>query len=147
MSPYTEASGSDRSAGLVESSTNERRKLVSDTKNRIKIDEVKVTITFNGNDVYDAATAPTRSVSPWIRALNDVFDTGALEIVADDPTDGAEVIRKILTPNEITRAFAKLVELGFTHCSGYPIQDLDNSDACTADLILQQAVYGEIVWG
>lgn len=117
------------------------------TGNRTKLPDVKVTISFNGNDVYDAATAPTRLGSPWIHALNSISDTGALEIVADHPMEDLTLIKKILTPGEITRAFSKLVELGFTHCSGYPIQDLDHSDECTSDLVLQFATYGEIVWG
>lgn len=120
---------------------------MNSTANRIKLPDVKVTINFNGNDVYDASTSPSRLGSPWIRALNSISDTGALEIVADHPTDGAEIIKKILTPGEIGRAFGKLVELGFTHCSGYPLQDLDNSDECTSDLVLQFATYGEIIWG
>ena len=114
---------------------------------KIRIPEVRVTLTFNGHAVYEAATAAVRSVSPWIHAMNDVLETGAIEIVADDPINDGEIIRKIITPNEIGQAFAKLVELGFTHCSGYPVQDLDNSDACTADLILQFATYGEVIWG
>ena len=119
---------------------------MNSTENRIKLPDVKVTISFNGNDVYDAATAPSRLGSPWIHALNSISDTGALEIVADHPMEN-DTIKKILTPGEITRAFGKLVELGFTHCSGYPIQDLENSDECTSDLVLQFATYGEIVWG
>lgn len=143
---YADPSGSDRSAEVVESSTNRRRKLVNITGNRTKLPDVKVTISFNGNDVYDASTAPTRLGSPWIHALNSISDTGALEIVADHPMEN-DTIKKILTPGEITRAFSKLVELGFTHCSGYPIQDLDHSDECTSDLVLQFATYGEIIWG
>ena len=109
--------------------------------------DVQVTISFDANDVYDASTSPTRNVSPWIRALNDVLDTGALEIVADDPERGGEIIKKILTPESICRSFAELVTRGTTHCNGYPLADLDNSDACTSDLVLQFATYGDVIWG
>lgn len=115
--------------------------------NSKKIEDVKVTLTFNGRDVYDAATAPVSSVSPWIRSIRDVSDTGAIQIVADHEIFPHETRSTILTPEQIGRAFGRLVELGFTHCNGYPIQDLNNSDACTADLVLQFAVYGEIIWG
>ncbi len=118
---------------------------MNNTKNRV---DVKVTLTFNGDDILEAATAATRGVSPWIHSMESNF--GMLRMVVDDesetPTESG-LKNIVVTPGQIFRAFSRLVELQTTHCSGYPIQDLDNADACTADLILQQAIYGEIVWG
>jgi len=120
---------------------------MNNTINKAIIEDVKVTLTFNGQDVYDASTAPTRFDSPWIRSMTDVPGTGALQIVADDPTGDADAVRVFITSGQIGRAFARLVEMGMTHCNGYPIQDLDNADACTSDLVLQTAVYGEVIYG
>lgn len=122
------------------------------TKN--KIQDVKVVLTFDGQEVYDAATEPIRSVSPWIHSM-DTHENGSIALVvwnenyvAQNETHGGSELRNaIITPADITQAFARLVELKATHCSGYPIQDLDNCDACTSDLILQQAIYGEVAWG
>lgn len=116
------------------------------TAERIQLPEVKVTFSFNGNDVYDAATQPFKHISPWIHTM-DTFDNGCIALVVWNPENNAELINRIITPSDILQAFSKLVENGFSHCSGYPIQDLDNSDACTSDLVLQQAVYGEVIWG
>lgn len=116
------------------------------TKNRVMMKDVKVTKVFNAQDVYDVATCPTRGDSPWIKTLQSIGDFGALEISYTD--DKSEEIQKVvLVPDQIGQAFARLVEMGSTHCSGYAIEDIDNADACTADLVLQMAVYGEIVWG
>ncbi len=118
---------------------------MNNTKNR---NDFKVTLTFNSDDILEAALAPTRNVSPWIHSMRS--DSGLVQLVVDDESDKpteSGLKNVILTPSQILRAFSQLVELQATHCSGYPIHDLDNSDACTADLILQQAVYGEIIWG
>jgi len=120
---------------------------VSSTKNRVMIDEVKVTIVFNGHSVYEASTCPARRVSPWIQSFEEITKDGALQIIADDPSQDGKVIKKWLTPNQIGQAFGKCVELGLTHCGSYRVEDLENADACTSDLVLQMAVYDEIVWG
>jgi len=120
---------------------------VKNTKNRVMIDEVKVSIIFNGQSVYEASTCPDRRVSPWINSLEEITKEGALQIIADDSSQDGKVIKKWLTPNQIGQAFGKCVELGLTHCGGYRVEDLENADACTSDLVLQMAVYGEIVWG
>lgn len=119
---------------------------MNNTKNRVAIKDVKVTKTFNGQDIYDVATSPTRNVSPWIKSIQSVGDFGAIEIsYTDDKSDDHQKV--VLVPDQIGQAFAKCVEMGFTHCSGYPLEDIDDADACTADLVLQMAVFGEIVWG
>lgn len=119
---------------------------MNNTKNRVMMKEVKVTKTFNAQDVYDVSTCPTRGVSHWIQTLQSVGDFGALEIsYTDDKSDESQ--KAVLVPDQIGQAFAKCVEMGLTHCSGYLVEDIDNADACTADLVLQMAVYGEIVWG
>ena len=116
------------------------------TRNRVQMKDVKITKVFKAQDVYDAATCPVASVSHWIKVVQPIGDFGAIEIsYIDDMSDDFRKV--VLTPDQIGSAFAKLVELNFTHCAGYAIEDLDNSDACTADLVLQMAIYGEIVWG
>lgn len=113
-----------------------------------KIPDAKVVLTFDGNDVYEAATEPYRSTSPWIHTM-ETHETGSISLVvwAENWDQGGEFRNAAITPLDIIQAFVTLVEKGYHHCSGYPIQDLDNADACTSDLVLQQAVYGEIVWG
>ena len=115
---------------------------------RSKIPDVQVVLVFNGEEVYDAATQPIRSVSPWIHSMQVLENNCVSLVVWAEHWDKKEDLQNvILSPLDITRAFRALVETGATHCSGYAIQDLDNSDACTSDLILQQATYGSVVWG
>lgn len=117
------------------------------TVQKIRIPEVKAVLKFDGNDVYEASTEPYRSSSPWIHSM-ETHETGSISMVVWNGTHaGEELINVAITPTDITQAFVQLVESGATHCSGYPIQDLDNADACTSDLVLQQAVYGSVIWG
>lgn len=111
----------------------------------IQIPDVKVSLTINGRDVYESSTQPFRSTSWWLHSLN-AAPNGSLSLVVVDEITG-ELRSVALTVDQILQAFATLVENGFTHCNGYPLQDLDNSDACTSDLVLQQATYGEVIWG
>lgn len=113
---------------------------------RPKIKDVQVTFTFNGEEVYQASTEPFRSVSSWIHSMQTSED-GVISLVIWDPENNSNLINKILTPGDICQAFAHLVKNGWNHCSRYPLSDLENADACTSDLVLQQACYGDVIWG
>ncbi len=45
---------------------------------------------------------------------------------------------------ELAEAYLKLKHDGWTHCGGCPV---DDTDACTGDAILQNAVFGEFIYG
>lgn len=61
----------------------------------------------------------------------------------DDPSE-QETMTAVITVIDLANAWSDLTTRGFTHCHGLP---LDSADACTSDAILQQAVYGDIVYG
>jgi len=51
--------------------------------------------------------------------------------------------RKLLTKRQLLEAYLSMKNP--THCGGYHI--LHDPDSCGADLILQQALFGEIIYG
>ena len=53
------------------------------------------------------------------------------------------VVRKKLTKRQLAEAYLSMENK--THCGGCDI--VDDPDSCSADLILQQAVLGEITYG
>ena len=84
------------------------------------------------------------------------YITFVLGATSDEPcelnigylAEPAEVeVETTLTFNEIKLALAKAIASGETHCGGYEIADLDNSDACFAYIVLQYALYGTVVYG
>jgi hypothetical protein len=51
-----------------------------------------------------------------------------------------------LTFDEIKEAYDNAINGGETHCGGYLLADLDNNDACFAHIVLQYALYGEVIY-
>lgn len=114
------------------------------TTETLEITDITVCLSFNGSEIYEMATFVDRRVSPWIHSMT-TSENGSLALVIEEDT--GEMRNVALTFGQIAEGFRRAVRLGVTHCGNYRIDDLDNSDACSADLILQLAVYGEIVWG
>ncbi len=107
--------------------------------------QIPVTKFYSQKLILEIASYPISQVSFWIHSMKS-YENGNIEmVVVDEKTDKLRNVA--LTAKQITDAFVSGVGLGLCHCSGYALEDLDNHDACSADLILQMAVYGEIVWG
>ena len=84
----------------------------------------------------------------WISEVElKTWDTPCSIKVIHEKQDGEGIETTTVSPARIYDAFRELVKEGRTHCGGYQIQDVDNSDACFADLILQKAIFGEQVFG
>jgi hypothetical protein len=56
-------------------------------------------------------------------------------------------LTRIIFTEDLAVALGQLIQVRQHHC-GEPIPtDLDEWDACCSDMILQQAFYGEVVFG
>ena len=51
------------------------------------------------------------------------------------------------TLEQLAEGYRKAVATKQSHCGHYSVADLEESDACTGDLIVQLAIFGEIVYG
>lgn len=60
----------------------------------------------------------------------------------DDPTESTSLTKR-LNIVDIANAYSSLMSSGYKHCGGC---SLDDADACTADAVLQVAVFGEFVY-
>lgn len=67
---------------------------------------------------------------------------GTLTVTAENPQVG-DSITKSLTALDMLHAYLTMPNR--THCGGCDL--IGDPDACSSDLILQQAMYGEIVYG
>jgi hypothetical protein len=99
------------------------------------------------NDAYERLEGTVWEIATDTNYLPDWWDTAYITpadrffvCVADGY---GKALRKILTKRQLVVAYLSLKNP--THCGGYHI--LFDPDACSADLILQQAVLGEIVYG
>ena len=107
--------------------------------------QIPITKFYSQKLILEIASCPIRQVSFWIHSMKSHENGNVVMVVVDQTT--AKLRNVALTAKQITDAFVSGVELGLTHCGGYRVEDLENADACTSDLVLQMAVYGEIVWG
>ena len=73
----------------------------------------------------------------WVKAE---VSGGKLRVCVDDG-DG-KVIRKTLSQRQLLVAYLSMENP--THCGGCDV--VDDPDSCSADLILQQAVFGKIIY-
>jgi hypothetical protein len=85
----------------------------------------------------------------WWRSFRYVEDgttwevPGTLEVIAENPSDDRKWVTKNLTAQDMLMAYDAMPDK--THCGGCDL--LSDPDECSSDLILQWAMYGEIVFG
>lgn len=99
--------------------------------------------------VFDGLWAES---SPWVRSTNWDWEnpTSAVEVVYDTPEDdeGDGTGKKIVTAEDLGKAFAEILSNHIQHCGGMPVTaEIDEWDACVSDLVLQWAIFGEIIYG
>lgn len=75
------------------------------------------------------------------------FENFRIVLTALDGESDRERKQYTLTLDDVVKAFGKAVDTKATHCGGCRIDDLDDPDACTGDWLIQQAIYGEEVYG
>jgi len=90
-------------------------------------------------DVWDTATNTTYLPEWWETAY--VTRSGERFFVC--AVEGAQTTRRILTKRQLVEAYLSIENP--THCGGSHL--LYDADSCSADLILQQAVFNAQVFG
>lgn len=111
--------------------------------------DATITKTYNGKDIWDAVVGcDFAGMKYWVQSLEmDTWQEPCDLTLEHLPQDGEELTTTVITPDQLSDAFAVLVSKGWTHCGGYSIAELDEADACLADLVIQQAIFGEQVYG
>jgi hypothetical protein len=94
------------------------------------------------DEVWVAAT-DTDYLPEWWDTVDITASGVRLSVRVDDPMHDTRLVRKVLTKHQLLIAYLSMADP--THCGGYHI--LHDPDSCGADLILQQAAFGEIVFG
>lgn len=70
---------------------------------------------------------------------------GQVIITYEDP-DTNEAKRKTLDVNDFARAYQMALKNKNYHCGSYKI-DIEDPDACVGDIVMQYAIFGEIIYG
>jgi len=69
---------------------------------------------------------------------------GTVCLTAENPIDGGTVTYT-LTIDDIVEAYKAVIEAGYRHCSGSI--DIEDMDLCAGDIVMQQAVFGDVFYG
>lgn len=89
-----------------------------------------------------------------VEFLNDADwqTVGLARITAEDPEDEGSTVTVEVGIHDLTKAFADLASGQFYHCGQHISQDFYGGagfdfDACSSDGMIQQMVYGKVVYG
>lgn len=69
---------------------------------------------------------------------------GIVSITAENPLDDGTLTRT-LNIDDIANAYAEIVNGDHYHCGG--AVDIDDMDMCAGDLVIQQAMFGDVFYG
>lgn len=97
-----------------------------------------------GSDLYGAG--------PWWQRLiyhgdADYETIGLVEVWVDDPDDEEQVLKVKVGIDDLIKALQIVYQKGTTHCGGIFVGNLDDPDSCTADYLLQIAIFGDVIYG
>ena len=108
---------------------------------------ITITTEYKTQEIWNALVGSDfANTNHWIKSISCGDTPAPIKITYIEKTTG-DYVNGVIQPTDIYTAFAQLVKENTTHCGGYSIQDFDDQDSCFADFVLQQALYGEIVFG
>jgi hypothetical protein len=113
---------------------------------------IKIEIEINKDTLWQAAFGGGWEFSSWWRSLKygvggdwDSVGDGSFTISIDNPDDQEKALTKTLTIDDLARAWAIAVKDNYRHCgTAWNLEDTDN---CVSNGLLQLAFFGEIIYG
>jgi hypothetical protein len=101
------------------------------------------------NDIWADIFGSGYEYLDWIESIRfkkgadwDVAGEVAISYVSQD--DDGIVLDEVFTAEEVFKAYEVIDTSGYQHCGGC---DLSDPDVCTTDMVLQQLVYGDVIFG
>ncbi len=112
------------------------------------MDTVTITRTMDAKEFWSSIMGSTEFIGEqWVKVRYhgdaDWDVPGIVTITAEDG-DG-EQTSKSLTIEDLVQAYEAVIAKPYYHCGG--TVDIDNMDECASDIVLQQAVFGDVIYG
>jgi hypothetical protein len=90
-------------------------------------------------------TAEGKSIKLWLKGERE-FD------LVPNPQDfrlyeDEEEKWHLVTLEDLARGYKMAYEQNLTHCGSCLVADLEDADACSGDVLIQLAVFGEVIYG
>ena len=109
---------------------------------------ITIEVEYDEKEVMDAVLYNIWSAtSPWIveYAYGSFDEDKIIPITYVDENN--EFVKTTFTVDEIMAGLQHVLETGYVHCNADVSQDLNDWDACVSDLILQAAIFGDVIYG
>jgi len=87
------------------------------------------------------------SSSPWVYQFSyGSYEEDTVVPVVYDTGEGGEATM-LVGPDDLARGLSWLIEHRYHHCGEAITPDFDYFDACVSDMILQVAIFGQVIYG
>ncbi len=111
------------------------------------METVTITRTIDAVEFWSSIMGSTEFMGEqWLKVKyhgeSDWDKPGSVIITADN---GEEEVSKTLTIEVLVQAYEAVIAKPYYHCGG--TVDIDNMDECASDIVLQQAVFGDVIYG
>lgn len=116
---------------------------------------IQITISVNTHDLWSAVWTSDGSGSAYWCSKIRTIDGKGIDLWTDDldpnPQDFTIYDHEQdewhdISLVQLANGYAKALSTGCNHCGDYPL-DLNDPDACFGDIVLQHAVFGEMIYG
>lgn len=115
--------------------------------------EITIKYQIEDKQLWSSVFGATDFPESWYQGLKwiegDWETPGKVLFKMDDPNEENGFVQKEVDMAVLLKAFEEVMnkEGGYWHCNMRVDTDFDNYDSCVADIIIQQAVYGDYVYG
>jgi hypothetical protein len=114
---------------------------------------ITIPVSIDRQTLWEATFGGGWEYSSWWVGLKygvggawDEIGDGTFILTCEDPDDeNAKPIKKTLTIDDLARAWGIAVQENYHHCG--TSWDLEDTDHCVSDGLLQLAFFGEIIYG
>ncbi len=109
---------------------------------------VTLTRTMSAVDFWSSIMGSTEfQGEQWLKVRyhgeSDWDKPGSVTITAENG-EGEEVTKTLMI-EDLVQAYEAVIAHGYHHC-GMTV-DIDNMDECASDIVLQQAMFGDVIYG
>jgi hypothetical protein len=112
------------------------------------MDKLSIPMEFDVEDIWSDTLGSGWENSDWFVKMK--FDGGDWDTPCNatlwhwSKDEEGVIVKTDFTPEMLIKAYAKLMQMNYTHCGKCP---LDDQDWCTSDAVLQHMVYGDWIYG
>jgi len=112
---------------------------------------IQVTKTYEESAIWEALTGSDfAGLNYWISEMDCDWEQQFAPFPVTHLDQQDKEVTTIVTKEMIIAGFTKAIQADYKHCNGITLfygEDGDDYDACFADIVLQCAIFGDVIFG